>query len=131
GDGLFSQWSVNSETDHVACSNATYAGLNFYNNDYGNYEHDNVSLGGLLGILHGTAWNGSLAQNDRMDSQAIACEETVGDGGGGSHDSPGGCINRGSLYYCKMYMGESCAKLIEYDACAQETGGANFVATIL
>jgi hypothetical protein len=130
-DGFFAQWSVNEEIDHVSCSLAAYAGFNFYNNDFNSYEHDNYSFDGLLGILHGTAWNGSLAQNDRMDGQSIACEETVGDGGGGFHDIHEGCTNRGSLYYCKMYMGESFGSLIEYDGCDQESGDANYVATIL
>src|ERR1019366_6144754 len=105
---------VNSEIDHISCTNATYAGLNFYNNDYGTFEHDNFVDGGLVGILHGVAWNGSLAQNDRMDGQAIACEETVGDGGGGFHDIHEGCTNRGGLYYCKMYMGEAFGGLIDF-----------------
>lgn len=131
GDGLFSQWAVNSEIDHISCTNATYAGLNFYNNDYGTFEHDNFVDGGLVGILHGVAWNGSLAQNDRMDGQAIACEETVGDGGGGFHDIHEGCTNRGGLYYCKMYMGEAFGGLIDFDGCDQEAGDSNYVATIL
>jgi hypothetical protein len=131
GDGFFAQWSNNMEIDHVSCSNATFVGLNFYNNDYGTYEHDNVALGGMLGILHGVAWNGSLAQNDRMDGQAIACEETVGDGGGGFHDIHEGCTNRGNLRYCKMYMAVAFASQIDYDGCDQEAGDTNYRASIL
>ena len=131
GDGYFAQWSVNSEIDHVKCSNAVFAGLNFYNNDYGNYEHDNIVSGGMLGILHGAAWNGSLAQNDNMDVQQIACEETVGDGGGGFQDIHQGCLNRGGLYYCKMYMSVGFASHVDFDGCDQEAGDPNFVASIL
>jgi hypothetical protein len=131
GDGYFAQWSVGSEIDHVKCSNAVFAGLNFYNNDYGSYEHDNIVDGGMLGILHGVAWNGSLAQNDDMDLQSVACEETVGDGGGGFHDIHEGCVNRGGLYYCKMYMGEGFASLIDADGCDQEAGDTNYRASIL
>jgi hypothetical protein len=130
-DGYFAQWSVNTEVDHISCANAVYAGLNFYNNDYGNYEHDNIVDGGMLGILHGVAWNGSLAENDYMDVQAIACEETIGDGGGGFHDTHEGCVNRGGLHYCKMYMGEAFSSLVDFDGCDQEAGDTNFVASIL
>ena len=130
-DGLFAQWSNNAEIDHVTCSNATFAGLDFYNNDYGTYEHDNVSLYGMVGIVHGVAWNGSLAQDDRMDNQTVTCEETVGDGGGGFHDIHEGCTNRGNLYYCKMYMTEAFSSLVDFDGCDQEAGDTSFVASIL
>jgi hypothetical protein len=108
-----------------------FAGLNFYNNDYGSYEHDNIVDGGMLGILHGVAWNGGLAQNDDMDVQTIACEETVGDGGGGFHDIHEGCVNRGGLHYCKMYMGEGYASQIDFDTCDQEADDLNYRASIL
>ncbi len=131
GDGYIAQWGVNSEVDHVSCSNAAFAGLDFYNNDYGVREHDNISLGGMLGILHGVAWNGSIAHDDRMDSNKIACEETVGDGGGGFHDSGQNCINRGNLLYCKMYMGIGFASEVDGDGCDQEAGDSSFLASIL
>jgi hypothetical protein len=131
GDGYFAQWAVGSEIDHVKCSNAVYAGLNFYNNDYGSYEHDNIVDGGMLGILHGVAWNGSLAQNDSMDVQSIACEMVVGDGGGNFHDIHEGCTNRGNLRYCKMYMAVGFASQIDYDGCDQEAGDTNYQASLL
>ncbi|MBF6559147.1 MAG: hypothetical protein IVW56_02570 [Candidatus Binataceae bacterium] len=131
GDGLFSQWAVGSEIDHVSCSNAVYAGLNFYNNDFGTIEHNNTVLSGMLGILHGVAWNGARAYDDAMDSQSIACEETVGDGGGGFHDSHQLCTNRGTLRYCKMYMGEAFTGQVDFENCDQEAGDSNFVASDL
>ena len=131
GDGLFSQWAVGSEVDHVSCSNSVYAGLNFYNNDYGTSEHDNLVLGGMLGILHGVAWNGAHAYNDGMDDQIIACEETVGDGGGGFHDSHQMCTNRGTLRYCKMYMQEAFTGQIDFENCDQEAGDSSFIASDL
>jgi hypothetical protein len=131
GDGLLSQWSVGSEIDHVKCSNGVFAGLDFYNNDYGTIEHDNVVDGGMLGILHGVAWNGAYSYNDSMDVQQIACEETVGDGGGNFHESHQFCTNRGNLRYCSMYMAVAYASQADYNNCDQEAGDSNFVAGIL
>ena len=130
-DGFFAQWSNNMEIDHVSCGQAVYAGLNFYNNDYGTFEHDNYVGYGMLGILHGVAWNGSLAQNDRMDDQTIACELTTGNGGGNFHDIHQDCTNRGALYYCKMYMNIGFVSQSDYDTCDEEASDSNFVASIL
>jgi concanavalin A-like lectin/glucanase superfamily protein len=131
GDAYFAQWIAGTEIDHNRCSNGTYAGFNFYNNDFGTTDHDNEEIGGQLGFLHGDAWNGSYAYNDSSDVNNVACYETVGDGGGGFHDSHQNCVNRGRLYYCHIFAGEAFGGLSDYLNCDQEAPDTNYVATIL
>jgi hypothetical protein len=129
-DGLWAAGGNGSVWRNLRCSSAYYSQFDFSSQDFLAHVDNLEGFGGHVGIVKGSQFADSIILNSGIDGTDVACEVTIGGGGGSYEEQHPRCVDRGGLRYA--WIEDQAQGLINYPFVDQEAGiEPQFVSTYL
>jgi len=129
-DGLWAAGGNGSHWNNLRCSDAYFSQFDFFSQDFLAHVDDLEGFGGHAGIVKGSQFADSIILNSGIDGTDVACEVTIGGGGGSYEEQHPRCVDRGGLRY--GWIEDQAQGLINYPFVDQEAGTEpQFVTTYL